>query len=51
MLDLNVRPALQLTQALLPTMRVARYGRIVNVTSLVSQILGVDGGASLGRLQ
>jgi 3-oxoacyl-[acyl-carrier protein] reductase len=37
MLDLNVRPALQLTQALLPTMRVARYGRIVNVTSLVTR--------------
>jgi 3-oxoacyl-[acyl-carrier protein] reductase len=37
MLDLNVRPALQLTQALLPAMRMARYGRIVNVTSLVTR--------------
>lgn len=34
-MDLNVRPALQLTQALLPAMRAARFGRIVNVTSLV----------------
>lgn len=36
-IDLNVRPALQLTQALLPAMRAARYGRIVNVTSLVTR--------------
>jgi 3-oxoacyl-[acyl-carrier protein] reductase len=36
-LDLNVRPALQLTQALLPTMRTAKFGRIVNVTSLVTR--------------
>jgi 3-oxoacyl-[acyl-carrier protein] reductase len=36
-LDLNVRPALQLTQALLPAMRAARHGRIVNVTSLVTR--------------
>lgn len=35
--DLNVRPALQLTQALLPAMRAAHYGRIVNVTSLVTR--------------
>jgi 3-oxoacyl-[acyl-carrier protein] reductase len=35
-LDLNLRPALQLTQALLPNMRKARFGRIVNVTSLVT---------------
>lgn len=33
--DINVRPALQLTQALLPTMRAARFGRIVNISSLV----------------
>lgn len=37
MMDLNVRPALQLTQALLPRMRNARFGRIVNVTSLVTR--------------
>jgi 3-oxoacyl-[acyl-carrier protein] reductase len=36
-IDLNVRPALQLTQALLPAMRAAHYGRIVNVTSLVTR--------------
>lgn len=36
-MDLNVRPALQLTQALLPAMRAARFGRIVNVTSLVTR--------------
>jgi 3-oxoacyl-[acyl-carrier protein] reductase len=37
MMDLNVRPALQLTQALLPGMREAHFGRIVNVTSLVTR--------------
>ena len=36
-MDLNVRPALQLTQALLPGMRAARFGRIVNVSSLVTR--------------
>jgi 3-oxoacyl-[acyl-carrier protein] reductase len=36
-MDLNVRPALQLTQALLPGMRAARFGRIVNITSLVTR--------------
>src|SRR5580700_9982180 len=36
-MDLNVRPALQLSQALLPGMRTARFGRIVNVTSLVTR--------------
>jgi NAD(P)-dependent dehydrogenase (short-subunit alcohol dehydrogenase family) len=35
--ELNLRPALQLTQALLPAMRAARFGRIVNVTSLVTR--------------
>jgi len=34
---MNVRPALQLTQALLPSMRAAGFGRIVNVTSLVTR--------------
>jgi 3-oxoacyl-[acyl-carrier protein] reductase len=37
LMDLNVRPALQLTQALLPVMRAAHHGRIVNVTSLVTR--------------
>ena len=36
-IDLNVRPALQLTKALLPGMRSARFGRIINVTSLVTR--------------
>jgi 3-oxoacyl-[acyl-carrier protein] reductase len=36
-MDLNVRPALQLTQVLLPSMRSARFGRIINVTSLVTR--------------
>jgi NAD(P)-dependent dehydrogenase (short-subunit alcohol dehydrogenase family) len=35
--DLNVRPALELTQALLPAMRAARFGRILNITSLVTR--------------
>ena len=36
-MDLNVRPALQLTQALLPGMRTAEFGRIINITSLVTR--------------
>lgn len=36
-MDLNVRPAVQLTQAFVPAMRAARFGRIVNVTSLVTR--------------
>jgi 3-oxoacyl-[acyl-carrier protein] reductase len=39
-LDLNVRPALQLTQALLPGMQSAQFGRIINITSLVTRGLG-----------
>jgi NAD(P)-dependent dehydrogenase (short-subunit alcohol dehydrogenase family) len=35
LLEFNWRPALQLTQALLPAMRQALFGRIVNVSSLV----------------
>ena len=38
-LDLNLRPALQATQAALPAMREAGWGRVVNVASLV--VLGV----------
>ena len=38
-MDLNVRPALQLSQALLAPMRNARLGRIVNVSSLVTRRL------------
>lgn len=36
-LDLDLRPALQLSQALLPQMRAAKFGRIINVTSLVTR--------------
>ena len=36
-MDLNVRPAVILTQALLPAMRKARFGRIINTTSLVTR--------------
>lgn len=36
-MDLNVRPALQLTQALLPGMQRAQFGRIINITSLVTR--------------
>jgi 3-oxoacyl-[acyl-carrier protein] reductase len=35
-LDVNVRTALQLTQATLPAMREAGWGRVVNITSLVA---------------
>ena len=38
-LDLNLRPAIQATQAALPAMRAARWGRVVNIASLV--VLGV----------
>jgi 3-oxoacyl-[acyl-carrier protein] reductase len=34
-LDLNLRPAVQLTQAFLPSMKEQGYGRIINVSSLV----------------
>lgn len=36
-MDLNVRPAVVLTQALLPGMRTARFGRIINISSLVTR--------------
>jgi 3-oxoacyl-[acyl-carrier protein] reductase len=35
-LDLNVRTAIQLTQAALPQMRAQGWGRVVNITSLVT---------------
>jgi 3-oxoacyl-[acyl-carrier protein] reductase len=37
LLAFNLRPVLQLTQALLPAMQAARFGRVVNVTSLVTR--------------
>jgi 3-oxoacyl-[acyl-carrier protein] reductase len=36
-MDMNVRPALQLTQALLSGMQRAQFGRIINITSLVTR--------------
>jgi NAD(P)-dependent dehydrogenase (short-subunit alcohol dehydrogenase family) len=36
-MDLNVRPAVMLTQALLQGMRNAHFGRIINITSLVTR--------------
>lgn len=38
-LDLNLRPAVQLTQAFLPSMKQQNYGRIINISSLV--VLGL----------
>ena len=35
-LDLNLRPAVQFTQAFLPAMRKKQFGRIINVSSLVT---------------
>jgi len=37
LMKVNVEPAIQLTQALLPAMRQARFGRIINITSLVTR--------------
>jgi len=37
LMDLNVRPALQITNAILPAMRAARFGRVINITSLVTR--------------
>src|ERR1700745_19106 len=49
LMDLNVRPALQLTNALLPAMRAARFGRVINITSLVTR--GLAFRASYGAAQ
>jgi 3-oxoacyl-[acyl-carrier protein] reductase len=38
-LDLNLRPALQIVQGVLPAMRAAQFGRIVNISSLT--VLGM----------
>jgi NAD(P)-dependent dehydrogenase (short-subunit alcohol dehydrogenase family) len=37
MMSFNLRPTLQLTQAILPNMQKARFGRVINVTSLVTR--------------
>jgi len=36
LMDINLRPTLQLAQALLPAMQAAHFGRVVTVTSLVT---------------
>jgi 3-oxoacyl-[acyl-carrier protein] reductase len=43
-LDLNLRPAVQMTQAVLPAMQQAKWGRIVNISSLAA--LGFSGRTS-----
>ncbi len=43
-LDLNLRPAVQIAQALLPTMKQVGWGRIVNMSSLT--VLGVPNRTS-----
>ena len=48
-MDLNVRPALQLTEAVLANMRSARFGRIINVTSLVTRGLAFRGSYAAAR--
>ncbi len=45
-LDLNLRPAVQIAQALLPTMKQAGWGRIVNISSLAA--LGFPNNTSYG---
>ena len=45
-LDLNLRPAVQITQALLQTMKQAGWGRIVNISSLAA--LGFPNNTSYG---
>src|SRR5207249_2853876 len=37
LMKVNVEPALQLSQAVLPAMRKARFGRIISITSLVTR--------------
>ncbi len=45
-LDLNLRPAIQIAQALLPTMKQSAWGRIVNISSLAA--LGFPASTSYG---
>ena len=37
LMDFNLRPALMLTQAIIPAMRKAQFGRIINISSLVTK--------------
>jgi len=48
-MDLNVRPALQLPQVLLANMRSARFGRIINVTSLITRGLAFRGSYAAAK--
>jgi 3-oxoacyl-[acyl-carrier protein] reductase len=43
MLRINLKSAFLVTQRVLPSMRAARFGRIVNVTSVAAQVGGVVG--------
>lgn len=49
LMDLNVRPALHLTQALLPAMKDAHFGRIINITSLLTCGLGFRSSYSAAK--
>lgn len=49
MIAFNLRPALQLTQAILPNMRQARFGRVINVTSLVTRGLPFRGSYAASK--
>lgn len=37
LIEFNIRPALLLTQAIIPAMRKAKFGRIINISSLVTK--------------
>ena len=43
LVDVNLKSAFLVTQAVLPKMRSARWGRIINVSSVAAQIGGVVG--------
>lgn len=42
-LDINLKSAFLVTQAMLPAMRKARWGRIINISSVAAQLGGVVG--------
>ena len=42
-IDINLKSAFLVTQAVLPDMRSQRYGRIVNISSVAAQLGGVVG--------
>ncbi len=43
LMDVNLKSAFLVTQAVLPKMRAARWGRIVNISSVAAQVGGVVG--------